>query len=74
MKSLKIALPILITAASFPVAAATDYSTMIISFNVGDIITALMSVGAILASIYAIRKGIYMILKAVTYHPPYTGD
>ena len=56
-------------AASSNASASTDYSSIIIAFSVGDIISALMSVGAILAGLFAVRTGLFMIIRSIKGQP-----
>lgn len=54
--------PVAAALTSLPAAAATDYSSITAAFSATDIVTGLLSIGAVLASIYVAWKGIKMVI------------
>lgn len=54
--------PLVTALTSLPAAAATDYTSITSAFSATDIVTGLLSIGAVLASIYVAWKGIKMVL------------
>lgn len=60
----KIALPVVISAALLPAfaSAATDYTSLTSAFSATDIVTGILAIGAVLATVYVAWKGIKMVL------------
>ena len=46
-----------------PVQAAVDYTSITSAFSAAEIVTGLLAIGAVLASIYVAWKGIMMVIR-----------
>jgi len=54
---------VLASTAALPVQAAVDYSSITSAFSAAEIVTGLLAIGAVLASIYVAWKGIMMVIR-----------
>lgn len=60
-----IAVPVMAALASLPASAAVDLTSITGAFSAGDIVTGVLAVGAVLATVAVTVKGVFMIVGLI---------